>query len=126
MKILFHGDGYFECLFKDPSYNGKNVFTLRRLGNVKRPLDMDERALTAYNKMHACYCVKVEWHIGGLNCKVRRLTKRFDVTKPKNNRFFWAVAILTNFIHRRRIDFAHNVVGKQPKPTQDYDWEGDY
>jgi hypothetical protein len=93
---------------------------------VERPLDMDECALTAYNKMHACYCVKVEWDIGGLNCNFWRLTKRFDITKPKNNRLFWAVAIMTNFIHRRRMDFAHYVVSEQPKPTQDYGWEGDY
>ena len=30
------------------------------------PLDMDDGALTTYNKMHADYRVRVEWGIGGL------------------------------------------------------------
>lgn len=87
---------------------------------------MDEGALTAYNKMHAGYRVKVEWGIGGLKRKFRRLMKRFDATKPKYNHLFRVAAILTNFIHRRRMDFTHVVVGEQLDPAQPHGWEGDY
>ena len=31
------------------------MFIMQRLGNVERLLDLDEGALTAYNKMHVGY-----------------------------------------------------------------------
>lgn len=54
---------------------------------------MDKGALTAYNKMHADYCVKVEWDIGGLKRKFKRMMRRFDATKPKYNLLFKVVTI---------------------------------
>ena len=40
-----HGDSYFEYLLGDPSYIGKNMFIMRRLGSRERPPDMDEGVL---------------------------------------------------------------------------------
>lgn len=59
----------FEYLFDNLRYIGKNIFIMRRLGNVEKTPDIDEGALTAYKKMHANNHVRVEWGIGGLKCK---------------------------------------------------------
>lgn len=87
---------------------------------------MDEGALITYKKMHACYCVRVQWGIGGLKRKFGRLIKQFDAIKSKHNHLFRAMAILTNSIHRCRMDFAHDVVGKQVERVQSCGWDGDY
>lgn len=77
-----HGDSYFEYLLGNLSHIGKNVLIMQRHGNVKRPPDMDEGALTAYNKVDANYCLRVAWGIGGLKRKFWRLMKQFDATNP--------------------------------------------
>lgn len=61
---------------------------MRRYDNVKRLSDMDEGALTAYNKIYANYSVRVVWNIDGLKRKFWRLVKRFDANKSQYNHFF--------------------------------------
>lgn len=84
---------------------------------------MDKGALMAYNKMHASYHMRVEWAIGGLKRKFRRLMKQLDTTKPKYNQLFRVAAILTNFIYLRRENFTHDVVGEQLEPIHDHSWD---
>jgi len=50
--------------------------------------------------------------------------KRFDSTKEKYPYLFKAGCILTNFIHRRRMDMAYEVVGAGGE--DDYGWDGDF
>jgi hypothetical protein len=41
--------------------------------------------MQAYNKTHARYKMQMEWGIGGLKWKWKRLMKHFDSTKEKYN-----------------------------------------
>ena len=88
--------------------------------------DGEAPAIRAYNKMHAGYRVQVEWGIGGLKRKLSRLMKRFDSTKPKYSYLFKSAALLTNFLHRRRMDFTFQVIGEQHEDPVEYGWDGDY
>jgi hypothetical protein len=65
----------------------------------------------ANNKMHVGYRVHVEWGIGGLKRKWRRLMKSFDSTKPIYSHLFKYGALLTNFLHRRRMELTYKVIG---------------
>ena len=78
-----------------------------------------------YNKMHAGLRVRVEWGIGGLKRKFKRLMKRFDNTKETFPHLFVAGCILTNFIHRRRMDMQFVIVGDGAE-GDDVGWDGDY
>ena len=77
-------------------------------------------AIEAYNSMHAGQRVQVEWGIGGLKRKWRRMMKRFDAKLYQFSNLFYACAILTNFIHRRR--------GEMTNIVEDCEagWDGDY
>jgi hypothetical protein len=55
--------------------------------------------------------IKVEWGIGGLKCKFRRFLKSFDNTIPRLHHRFRTAAILTNFIHRQRMNMAIEDMG---------------
>ena len=100
------------------------------MGRVDRreiPDDADENELSsieAYNKMHAGYRIQVEWGIGGLKCKFKRMMKGFDASRDKFPLMFQAAAIFTNFHHRRRQDFA-SIVADGPAIAGN-GWEGDY
>lgn len=52
--------------------------------------------------------------------------KRFDATRPKYNLLFKVVTILTNFVHRHRMDFHHDVVGELVDPIQGHGWDANY
>ena len=88
---------YFEYILGDPGYQGLEAFVMRHVAPRELEENHNETAVNAYNKMHASYMVRVEWEIGGLKQKWRRLMKRFDATKPKFHHLFRSVAILTNF-----------------------------
>jgi hypothetical protein len=53
-----------------------------------------------HNKNNVGFTVKVEWVIGGLKSKWRRLRKRFNSTKQKYNHLFKATTFLTSFLRR--------------------------
>lgn len=78
----------FVWLLGDPGCIGENMFILWRRGNIESPPDLDKGALMAYNRMHVGYRLRVEWDIGGLKRKFRRLMKQLDTTKPKYNQLF--------------------------------------
>jgi hypothetical protein len=85
---------------------GKEMFTMQRIGKWEITLNIDMDAMHAYTKMHVDYRVHVEWGIGGLKRKWKRLMKRFDNTKPKYPHLFKFRAPLINFLHRRRMDLT--------------------
>lgn len=92
----------------------------------RRALELPPGLAHTFNKMHAGYRVRVEWGIGGLKMKWRRLQKRFDLVKPKFVITFRVIALLTNFFHRCRHDM-HEVIedDKDHKPEM-RGWVGDY
>jgi hypothetical protein len=65
-----------------------------------------------HNKNNASCRVKVEWRIGGLKFKWRRLMKRFDSTKQNYNHLFGATTLLTNFLHRHYQNFMIIIIGE--------------
>jgi len=76
-----HDDEEREYLLGDPGYLGEEMYIMRRLGEREIPGDPNLLAIDAYNKMHAGYRVAVEWGIGGLKRKWKRMLKTFDCTK---------------------------------------------
>lgn len=87
---------------------------------------MPRNAIDAFNRMHACYMVRVEWDIGGLKRKFARLVKQFDVTKPKHTNLFRSCALLTNFPHRRLMDLSQEVARDRVKNLGAPRWEGNF
>ena len=74
--------------------------------------------------MHAGRRVRVEWGIGGLKRKLKRLMKQFDSTKPKFALIFRSARLLTNFIHRRRQNMK--IVLDADDDNEGGGWDGDY
>ena len=123
-----HTDNYFEFLLGDPGYVGEEMFIMRRFDRRDMvQLNSEElSAVEAYNAMHGGLRVKVEWGIGGLKRKWKRLMKRFDARREKFDLLFKAAAILTNFIHRRRMDMHAYAEGDRDNDEDHYGWEGDF
>lgn len=121
-----HSDDYWEYLIGDPGYLGEEMFIMRRIGGREIPEGADMNPISLYNKVHAGYRVRVEWGIGGLKQKWRRLMKRFDNTKPKFPHLFRAACIMTNFLHRRRMDLHSENIGEQRTNVEEFGWDGDY
>ena len=78
--------------------------------------------------MHAGRRIKVEWGIGGLKRKFKRFSKTFDNRRPRFKHLFITGCILTNFIHRRRMDMRMSDMGQNARQNEDdaHNWyEGD-
>ena len=73
--------------------------------------------------MHAGHRVKVEWVIGGLKRKWRRLMKLYDASKQTFAHLFRSAAVLTNFIQRRRQDMTGEL---GVVLENDIGWGGDF
>jgi flagellar biosynthesis protein FliQ len=52
--------------------------------------------------------------------------KRFDSTKPKYIVLFRVVVILTNFLHRRWMDFTFEIIGEQLPKHVNHGWDGNF
>ena len=76
------------------------MFIMRRIQGHKIGKEISQEVIDAWNKMHVGYCIQVEWGIGGLKQKWRRLMERFDNRHPRFRHFFDASTKLTNFFHR--------------------------
>jgi hypothetical protein len=83
-------------------------------------------AMHAYNKMHASYRVQVEWGIGGLKRKWRRLMKKIDNKKPRCSHLFKYGTLFTNFLHRRRMDITYEVNTDHLPNLEDHGWARDF
>jgi hypothetical protein len=68
--------------------------------------------------MHVRYKLKVEWGIGGLKQKWKRLMKCFYFTKENYNYLCQEIIIFTHFLHRHHLNFTYEIIGNQIKdPT---------
>ena len=119
-----HDDNAREYVLGDPGYMGEEMYIMRRIGVREVPDPTNMNAVDAYNKMHAGYRIKVEWGIGGLKGKWKRMLKTFDCTKQKFPHLFRAAALLTNFLHRRRQNM-HAEIGEFNDDEDDIGWFGD-
>ena len=117
-----HDENVHEYVLGDPGYLGEKMYIMRRLGERQIPPGQDLEVIDAYNKMHAGYRIAVEWGIGGLKRKWKRMLKTFDCTQQKFPHLFQSAATLTNFIHRRRMNM-HVEIGDNPENI--IGWFGD-
>ena len=108
-----HSDeqSYYEYLLGDPGYVGADMFILRMIGVTEMGANSNESVIEAFNKLRAGRRVKVEWGIGGLKMKFKRFLKTYDNTKPKFKHLFLTGCILTNFLHRRRMNMTVTDMG---------------
>lgn len=104
------------------------MYILRRAD--RRELNVESRnnpVIAAFNKHHARVRIKIEWGIGGLNSRFRIFLETTPNQRTKFALMFKAVAILTNFIHRRRRNFeVHEIelmsVGALEGFAADWEW----
>jgi hypothetical protein len=82
--------------------------------------------MQTYKKKSARYKVCMEWGIGALKWKWKRLMDHFDFTKENYNHFFQIVTIFINFLHTCQLDFTFKVIGTQTEHLIDYGWDGDF
>lgn len=116
----FQHDDYFEYVLGDPGYAGEEMFIMHRIRPRVAQPDDNMEAIDAFNAVHAGLRVKVEWGIGGMKRKWRKLMKKFDSTLQKFPHFFRACAISTNFLQRRRLDMrAYVEAGDLGDPSWD-------
>jgi hypothetical protein len=125
-ECFTQNDNIHEYLLGDPGYSGEDMFIMRRVGTRELSEDGDAAFVKAYNKMHAGNRVRVEWGIGGLKQKWRRLMKRYDATMPKYNDLFTSCCLMTNFIHMRRMDYSEEIIGGRNNDVDAHGWDGDY
>ncbi len=50
--------------------------------------------------------------------------KRFDNTKPRYSHLFKFGALLTNFLHKRKMDFTYEVIGDHLLNLENHKWVG--
>ena len=81
------------------------MFIMHRMRQRGPPrINQNMEVIDAFNAVHGGMRVRVEWGIGGLKRKWRKLMKKFEATIGKFPHLFRACAILTNFLQRRRLD----------------------
>jgi hypothetical protein len=108
-----HGDEYFEYLLRNLGYMGQEMFIIWRIGQQEFALDANHDVVQTYNKMHVGFKVQVEWGISGVKRKWRCFMKRFDSTQSKFTHLFQIAITFVNFLQRRRMDLAYEVIGEQ-------------
>jgi hypothetical protein len=52
--------------------------------------------------------------------------KRFNSTKPKYTILFKVIVILTNFLHKHRMDFTFEIIGEQLHNLVKHGWDKDF
>ena len=112
---------YFEYVLGDSGYVRTEMFILRRIQDQEMGADIAQPVVDAWNKMHAGYRIQVEWGIGGLKQKWRRLMKRFDNQCPRFSLFLEAATKLTNFLYQRRMNFEQLVPKMQEEIEEKFD-----
>ena len=56
-------------MLKDSGYVGIEMFTMQQFQGHKMDEKISKEIIDAKNKIHTCYCIQVEWSIGGLKQK---------------------------------------------------------
>jgi hypothetical protein len=52
--------------------------------------------------------------------------ERYDATMPKYNDLFTSCCLMTNFIHRRQMDYSKEIIGGRNNDVDAHGWNGDY
>ena len=86
------------------------MFIMRRV-DQREAVDVVGPALDAYNKVRAGKRIRVEWGIGGLKMKWRVLSGTWTNRRQKFATTMRACVILTNFLHRRRMNMTVEEAG---------------
>jgi hypothetical protein len=110
----------------DPSYMRNEMFIMKRIGRWEVAHNSNLDFIQSYNKMHARYQMQVEWGIGGLKRKWKKLMKIIDSTNSNFKYLFQYVALLANFLHRRKRDLTYEVIGEHLLNPTNYGWIGDF
>jgi hypothetical protein len=105
---------------------GEEMFIMRKIRKRRIAPNVDMDAMHAYNKMHVGYRVQVEWGIGRLKRKWKRLMKRFNSTKPKYSYLFKSRALFTNSLHRRKTDLTYKVIDDHLHNLEYHKWAMDF
>lgn len=88
----------------------------------RNSIDGDVSVVDAFNAMHAGYHERVEWDIGGLKRKWKRMMQTFEASREKFPHLFRSAAILTNFIQRRRNDMSAEL---EEDANGNMEWDAD-
>ncbi len=76
--------------------------------------------------MNGGFKAYMEWGIGGVKRKWKRFMEMFDSTQSKFKQLFQIIVIIINFLQRRCMDLAYEVVRDQnPNPIA-HGWEGEF
>jgi len=68
----------------------------------------------------------MEWGIGWVKRKWKRFMEMFDSTQSKFKQLFQIIVIIINFLQRRCMDLAYEVVGDQNLNPIAHGWEGEF
>jgi hypothetical protein len=94
-----------EYLLGDPGYIGVEMFILRRVDGRELMEDGNPVA-DAFNRRHAARRIQVEWGIGGMKSRFQKFLTVSTSRRSGFRSYFEDCCRLTNFLHRRRMDFA--------------------
>ncbi len=111
---------YFKYLLGNQSYMGEEMFVIWRLGKFGLAFGHDLNVVHVYNEMHARCIVWVEWGIGGLKWKWKRLMKHFNL------QLFKVVVILIKFLHRSYLNFTYEIIGEHIDNLVVYSWDQNF
>lgn len=82
------------------------MYVLRRVDNREMTNTGNNPIVYAFNQRHAARRVQVEWGIGGIKNRFGRFLTKCPNRRHHFKVMFEACARLTNYIHRRRMDFS--------------------
>jgi hypothetical protein len=105
---------------------GEGMFIMRKTRQQEFALDANHDVVQTYNKMHVGFKVQMEWGISGVKRKWRHFMKRFDYTQSTFTHLFQVVVIFINFLQRRHMDLAYEVVGDQNLDPVTHLWQGHF
>jgi hypothetical protein len=105
---------------------GEGMFIMRRIGQQEFVVDANHDVVQTYNKMHVGFKVQMEWGISGVKRKWRHFMKGFDYTQSTFTHLFQVVVIFINFLQRRHMDLAYEVVGDQNFDPVTHLWQGHF
>jgi hypothetical protein len=95
-----------EYILGDPGYVGVEMYVMRRVHRRELPADPGAAAVAEAFNRRQTEIVKVEWGIGGLKIRFKRLLTHSPTRRASFAPGFTACCILTNFLPRRRLEFT--------------------
>ncbi len=99
------------------------MFIMRKIG--KHEITPNVEGMQCMHTTKRMLVRRCRWN-GGLKRKWRRFMKKFDSTKLRYSHLFKSRALLTNFLHRRRMDLTYEVINDHLPNLEDHEWAGDF